>query len=97
MPELADKLVALVKEADCMAKNADTGLKQLPNGNWAYRVTYTWDGKKRDTSIRLDEDGQPFKRKADARRARDKKLMELRTHKETGLTGCRLKDIWDCY
>lgn len=29
-----------------MAKNADTGLKQLPDGNWTYRVTYTRDGKK---------------------------------------------------
>ena len=91
------KLVALVREVDCMAKNADTGLKQLPDGNWVYRVTYTCDGKKRDTAIRLDGNGQPFKRKADAKKARDKKLMELRTLKETGLTGCQLKDIWDCY
>lgn len=82
-----------------MAKNADVGLKQLPNGNWAYRVTYTRDGKKTDTTIRLDSNGQPFERKIDAKRARDQKLIELRETEvvDSNIADCRLQEIWDSY
>jgi len=81
-----------------MVKNADVGLRQLPNGNWAYRVTYTRDGKKTDTTIRLDSNGQPFKRKIDAKRAREQILIELRETKAVPSdTECRLQEIWDCY
>lgn len=81
-----------------MAKNADVGLKQLPNGNWAYRITYTQDGRKKDTTVRLDDNEQPFKRKVDAKRAREHKLIELRKAKAVSSnTNCRLQEIWDCY
>lgn len=81
-----------------MAKSSDTGLKQLKNGNWAYRVTITQNGKRKDTTFHRDENGNPFTRKIDAKRAREKKLLELRTPKPTeNFTDCKLNEIWDCY
>lgn len=81
-----------------MAKSSDTGLKQLKNGNWAYRVTITQNGKRKDSTFHRDDNGNPFARKIDAKRAREKKLLELRTPKpiET-FTDCKLSEIWDCY
>lgn len=81
-----------------MAKSSDTGLKQLKNGNWAYRVTITQNGKKKDTTFHRDENGKPFTRKIDAKRAREQKLLELRAPKSTEtFTDCKLSEMWDCY
>ena len=81
-----------------MAKSSDTGLKQLKNGNWAYRITITQNGKKKDTTFHRDENGKPFTRKIDAKRAREQKLLELRMPKSTEtFTDCKLSEMWDCY
>lgn len=82
-----------------MAKNNDVGLFQLPNGNWGFRVTVTQDGKKKDTTFRRDEKGNPFSRKIDAKRAREQKILEMRTAQpvtET-FTDCKLAEMWDKY
>lgn len=81
-----------------MAKNNDTGLFQLKNGNWAYRITITNNGRKKDTTFRRDDDGNPFTRKADAKKARERKLLEMRKPQLSGtFTDCTLKEIWACY
>ena len=38
-----------------MAKQNDTGVYQLPNGNWAYRFTFTVEGKKKNRKGTKDE------------------------------------------
>lgn len=40
-----------------MAKQNDTGVYQLPNGNWAYRFTFTVEGKKKNRKGTKDEFG----------------------------------------
>ena len=81
-----------------MAKSSDTGLKQLKNGNWAYRVTIIHNGKRKDSTFTGMNNENPFTRKIDAKRAREKKLLELRIPKpiET-FTDCKLSEMWDCY
>lgn len=82
-----------------MAKNNDVGLFQLSNGNWGYRITVTTNGKKKDTTFRRDENGNPFLKKSDAKHAREKKLLEMRNpnKKSDTFTDCKLKEMWDCY
>lgn len=81
-----------------MAKNNDTGLFQLKNGNWAYRITITNNGARKDTTYRRDSDGSPFTRKADAKKARERKLLELREPQPSGtFKDCTLLEIWECY
>lgn len=81
-----------------MAKNNDVGLFQLENGNWAYRITVTHNGKRKDTTFRRDNNGNPFTKKIDAKRAREEKILEIRkpTTKET-FTDCKLCEMWACY
>ena len=81
-----------------MAKNNSTGLFRLENGNWAYRITITSNGIKRDTTFRRDEDGRPFTRKADAKKAREQKLLKMRNPQPSGtFVDCTLRDMWECY
>ena len=40
-----------------MAKQNDTGVYQLPNGNWGYRFTFTVEGKKKNRKGTKDEFG----------------------------------------
>lgn len=81
-----------------MAKNNDVGLFQLKNGNWAYRITVTINGKRKDTTYRRDENGNPFTRKIDAKRARELKILEMRKPQPTEtFTDCTLSEMWDCY
>lgn len=81
-----------------MAKSNDVGLFQLKNGNWGYRVTITSNGKKKDTTFRRDENGNPFARKIDAKRAREEKILEMRKPQTTEtFTDCKLREMWDCY
>lgn len=81
-----------------MAKNNDTGLFRVKNNNWAYRITITIDGKKKDTTFRRDKNGNPFTQKADAKKAREQKLLELRNLQQSRTsTDCKLKDIWERY
>lgn len=57
-----------------MAKKNDTGVFQLDNGNWAYRIYMSKDanGNKVDTTCRKDEQGNVFKTKKSAVDARTK-------------------------
>ena len=82
-----------------MAKNNDVGLFQLKNGNWGFRVTVTQGGKKKDTTFRRDENGNPFTRKIDAKRAREQKILEMRTPQPIPevFTDCKLSEMWDKY
>lgn len=81
-----------------MAKNNDVGLFQLKNGNWAYRITITHNGKRKDTTYRRDENGNPFTRKIDAKKAREEKILQMRKPQSTKtFTDCKLGEMWDCY
>lgn len=81
-----------------MAKNNDVGLFQLKNGNWGYRITITNNGKRKDTTFRRDENGNPFTKKIDAKRAREAKILEMRKPQATEtFTDCKLSEMWDCY
>ena len=87
-----------------MAKMDDTGLYQLKNGNWYYRIKLAADanGNPVDTTGRVDEKGQPFKTKSACKKARDRRLVELR---ESGLEKqqkkeaypATLQDMWDIF
>lgn len=57
--------------------NNDVGIFKLPNGNWAYRITYTRNGKRHSKRNSKDELGNPFIYKRDAVKARKKALMYL--------------------
>lgn len=61
-----------------MATNNETGVFKLPNGNYGYRVVINRKNLKVDTTYRQDENGNPFKTKAAARDARERKLYELK-------------------
>ena len=87
------------RENDRMAKNNDVGLIQLKNGNWAYRVAIYKDGKKKDTTCRRDENGNPFPTKREAKRARELRLAEIRTTVELkkSIPQKTLGDVWKEY
>ena len=53
-----------------MAKMDDTGVYQLKGGNWAYRYTITENGKKKDVRKATDDNGNSFKTKREAIKAR---------------------------
>lgn len=53
-----------------MAKQKDTGVYQLKNGNWAFRFTLTQDGHRKDVRKAKDEQGNPLKTKKEAITAR---------------------------
>lgn len=81
-----------------MAKNNDVGLFQLKNGNWGYRVTITVNGKRKDTTFRKDEFGNPFTKKKEAKEAREKKIVELRQpQSQEPFEDCKLSEMWDYY
>lgn len=84
-----------------MAKNNDVGLKQLPNGNWSYRIYLTLDGRKVDTTCRVDDNGLPFKTKKAARDARDAKIVEMRKNPapepDRKIKRVRLSQIYEDY
>lgn len=81
-----------------MAKNGDTGLFQLNNGNWAYRIIIERKGqKKTDTTCRQDEQGNPFKTKKQAKEARENKLFELKQPKEPVIKDVKLSEVYNKY
>ena len=53
-----------------MAKQSNTGIYQLPNGNWAYRFTQTVNGKRHNHKSVKDENGEPMRSQKAAIRAR---------------------------
>lgn len=62
-----------------MAKQADTGVYQLPNGNWSYRYTVTQNGKRKEVRKAKDEFGNPLKTKKQAITARKMALKKEHT------------------
>jgi len=57
----------------------DAGIRQLKNGNWAYRFSISVNGQKISQRGSTNSEGQPLKTKIDAIRARKKaiKLAQL--------------------
>lgn len=83
-----------------MAKNNDTGLFQWGDNNqfWGYRITLVQDGKRKDTTSKLSELGEPYKTKAQAKKARELRLVEMRTPKSRALfTDCKVSEMWAYY
>ena len=83
-----------------MAKNNDTGLFQLENGNWAYRIFINRrDMKKIDTTCRQDENGNPFRTKKSARDAREAKLYEIKNQskQQSKVTDVKLEEVYNSY
>lgn len=83
-----------------MASNDYTGVVDLKNGYFGYRITITKNGKKKDTTFRRDENGNRFTTKPAAKRAREEKLVEMRKpkpQKTETFTDCKLREMWDCY
>lgn len=84
-----------------MAKINDTGLYQLPNGNWYYRIKMASDanGNPVDTTGRVDENGQPFKTKSACKRARDKRLVEFQIvgEEKREKYPATLQDMWNVF
>lgn len=83
-----------------MAVTKDSYVYQLANGNWAYRICQTINGKKFDTTCRKDANGNPFKYKRDAKVAREARLNDLRNgneSKENPKKDIMLKDLWKHY
>ena len=87
-----------------MAKMDDTGLYQNKNGTWYYRIKMAMDAKGNPVDIKKsrDENGQPFATKSACKKARDKRLVELR---EVGAEKrapkeqypATLQDMWDVF
>ena len=87
-----------------MAKMNDAGLYQNKNGTWYYRIKMAADanGEAVDIKKSRDDNGQPFTTKSACKRARDKRLVELR---EAGVEKraqkekypATLNDIWDIF
>lgn len=65
-----------------MAKQADTGVYQLRNGNWAFRYTLTENGHKKDVRRAKDENGEKLATKKDAIVARQ---MAIRNAQSTNV------------
>ena len=61
-----------------MAKHNDTGVYQLPNGNWSYRYTITYKGNRKEVRKAKDEFGNPLKTKKQAISARKAALKKER-------------------
>lgn len=83
-----------------MAKKNDTGVFQLQNGNWAYRIYMSKDanGKKVDTTCRQDANGNPFKSKKSAVDARMQRMVELKTQtKNKSIQDVTINEVWEEY
>lgn len=81
-----------------MAKK-DTGITQLKNGNWQYRIKIKLpNGTQIDTTCRLDEDGEPFRTKTAAVNARMAKLVAIKTDKQLQTKkSCTFNEVWAYY
>lgn len=64
-----------------MAKQSNTGIYQLPNGNWAYRFTQTINGKRHNHKSVKDENGEPMRSQKAAIRARQLAIMAAEARK----------------
>lgn len=78
----------------------DTGIFQLQNGNYGFRVVIKRKDLKIDTTYRQDENGNPFKTKASARDARERKIYELKNQskeQKEKTKKYKLKEIYNLY
>ncbi|MFR6185357.1 MAG: hypothetical protein ACLUJG_07190 [Lawsonibacter sp.] len=70
-----------------MAKQSNTGIYQLPNGNWAYRFTQTINGKRHNHKSVKDENGEPMRSQKAAIRARQLAIMAAEARKTNNHSG----------
>lgn len=85
-----------------MARNNDTGLKQLENGNWQCRIYKRINGVQHDKLYRIDErTGQPFTTKKQARDYRDYIIAKIQSpeYQEEHATekAVKFSEVWDLY
>ena len=58
---------------------ASSGVYQLPNGTWGFRYAFWIDGRQKDIKRTTDKNGNPFKTKAAAIKAREAAMIEAHT------------------
>ncbi|NMM62736.1 site-specific integrase [Clostridium sp. P21] len=83
-----------------MAKVNDTGVYQLEDGSWEYRIVINTKDLKATAKARQDDSGNPFKTKKQAVEARAKKLIELKTPKPPKpivVKDAKLSEIYEEY
>ena len=81
-----------------MAKQKDTGVYQLKNGNWAFRYTLTRDGQKKDVRKAKDETGKPLSTKREAVRARQAAIRQEReTTVRKTIVHKTVNEVWQEY
>ena len=60
----------------------EVGIYQLENGNWAFRLVYTKDGKKTNYRRKTDSNGNALTSKRKAIRARDSLFLKLKSEEQ---------------
>ena len=82
-----------------MAKQNDTGVYQLPNGNWAYRFTFTVEGKKKNRKGTKDEFGNLLttKRAAILARAAAVTREQEEQHRQASVTRKTFQEVYKEY
>ena len=82
-----------------MAKQNDTGVYQLPNGNWAYRFTFTLEGKKKNRKGTKDEFGNLLttKRAAILARAAAVTREQEEQHRQAPVTRKTFQEVYKEY
>lgn len=82
-----------------MSKHNDAGLFNWGDKNeyWGYRLVVTHNGKRKDIQKKYDDDGNPFKTKAAARKARELKSIETKELIKPTVRDVTLQYIWDYY
>ena len=81
-----------------MAKQADTGVYQLPNGNWGFRYTLTKNGQKKDVRKSKDEQGNVLKTKRQAINARQAAIVqEQSAPKNKAIVRKTAGEVWKEY
>ena len=82
-----------------MAKQNDTGVYQLSNGNWAYRFTFTVEGKKKNRKGTKDEFGNLLttKRAAILARAAAVTREQEEQHRQAPVTRKTFQEVYKEY
>lgn len=82
-----------------MAKQNDTGVYQLPNGNWGYRFTFTVEGKKKNRKGTKDEFGNLLttKRAAILARAAAVTREQEEQHRQAPVTRKTFQEVYKEY
>lgn len=82
-----------------MAKQNDTGVYQLPNGNWVYRFTFTVEGKKKNRKGTKDEFGNLLttKRAAILARAAAVTREQEEQHRQAPVTRKTFQEVYKEY